>query len=225
LPFVRAVWDTFLWTGDPSFLERTYAFCKRGLLDWTLTTQSRDGDVLPYGYGVMEMLGLNLQCVDTASLTVEALLALAGMADVLDESDVADRCRRLAEWGQARMEEAFWMESEGLYGDMVATPAEMAPRLQHWMEEAKVPAPAETFHRLLEEAQADPEQERKRPWLLKNWSVLSPLEGRVAPRACAPHSGPRRGHRIHRAMGRVRMRQLPVLGNEHWNWRHGGRRG
>ena len=63
--------------------------CCRGLLDWTLGAQCRDGDVLPYGYGVMEMLGLDLQCVDTASLTVEALVGLAGMADVLGEAGVA----------------------------------------------------------------------------------------------------------------------------------------
>jgi glycogen debranching enzyme len=179
--FTRAVWDTFLWTGDVEFVRRNYPFCKLGLLQWTLGDQTRDGDPLPYGYGVMEMLGLNLQCVDTASLTVEALVGLAGMAEVVDDASTAERARGLAEAVRTRMEEAFWMEPEGLYGDMVATPAEMAPRLQHWMEEAKEGAAAEAFQRLLDEANADHDQERKRPWLLKNWSVLSPLEGRLAP--------------------------------------------
>jgi hypothetical protein len=205
--FVRTVWDTFLWTGDLSFLQRNYDFCKRGLLGWTLGEQTPEAEVLPHGYGVMEMLGLNLQCIDTASLTVEALVGLAGMARVLGDTEVADRCRALAETTRTRMEEAFWMEPEGLYGDMVATPAEMAPRLQHWLSEAKEKAVAtgsfdstqtytnpfpltnpplggavEILQELLEDAEGDPEQARKRPWLLKNWSILCPLEGGVAPR-------------------------------------------
>lgn len=203
--FIRAVWDTFLWTGDLDFLERNYSFCRRGLLDWTLGTQARDGDVLPYGYGVMEMLGLNLQCIDTASLTVEALTGLTGMAEVLGDEDTAQQCREMAMRARARMESAFWMESEGLYGDMLATPSEMAPRLRHWLEEAlartesehsqwmestgasldvvatSAERAADVFRRLSDEAEADPEQQRKRPWLQKNWSILSPLEAGVAP--------------------------------------------
>lgn len=180
--FVRAVWDTFLWTGDLTFVERNYDFCKRGLLDWTLGTQSPGGDVLPHGYGVMEMYGLNVQCVDTASLTVEALVGLAGMAEALGDTEVAERCRGLADLARTRMEETFWMESEGLYGDMVATPAEMAPRLEHWLEESRDTAASDVFRRLQEEARSGPDQERKRPWLLKNWSVLCPLESGLAPR-------------------------------------------
>ncbi len=184
--FIRAVWDTCRWTGDLAFLERNYSFCKRGLLDWTLGTQTRDGEVLPYGYGVMEMLGLNLQCVDTASLTAEALEALAGMAEALGDVAVADRCHGLMDMARASLEEFFWMEDEGLYGDMVATPREMAPRLQHWLEEVKNDSVAfEGFQQLLQEAEADSQQDRKRPWLLKNWSVLCPLEGSLAPRGRA----------------------------------------
>ncbi len=180
--FIRAVWDTFLWTGDLSFLKRNYDFCKAGLLEWTLGEQCRDGDVLPYGYGIMEMLGLNLQCVDTASLTAEALERLAGMAAVLGDGEVANRCHGLAATVRRSLEDAFWMESEGLYGDMVATPAEMAPRLRVWMGESKEhPEVFQAFRRLLAKAESDPEQERKRPWLLKNWSVLCPLEAGLTP--------------------------------------------
>lgn len=176
--FTRAVWDTFLWTGDVTFLARNYSFCKRGILDWTLGERCCDGDPLPYGYGVMEMAGLDLQCIDTASLTVEALDALAGMAQLLDEPNVSLRCRALRDRVRRRLEEAFWMEDEGLYGDMLGTPSEMAPRLQIWMESAagRNPQAAEGFRRLQREAESDPDQSRKRPWSLKNWSVLSPLE-------------------------------------------------
>jgi glycogen debranching enzyme len=203
--FIRTVWDTFRWTGDIEFLQRNYAFCKRGLLEWTLGEQTPNGEVLPSGYGVMEMLGLNLQCIDTASLTIEALVGLAGMAEVLGDEDTARHCKELAVRARRLMEDAFWMEAEGLYGDMLATPMEMVPRLQHWWEEARAGADTEHaqwmestgssldemaasaepaavgFRTLLDEAEADPEQHRKRPWLLKNWSIISPLEAGLAP--------------------------------------------
>jgi hypothetical protein len=177
--FVRTVWDTFLWTGDRSFLERNYDFCKRGLLEWTLGHQCDDGDLLPYGYGITEMEGLDLQCIDTAAFTVEALAALAGMAETLGEADVAQRCRSLFRVARDRLEAAFWLESEGLYGDMVATPAEMVPRLHAWIThtEKTDPQAAAIYRQLLRAALADPQPQRKRPWLLKNWIVLCPLEG------------------------------------------------
>jgi glycogen debranching enzyme len=179
--FVRAVWDTFLWTGDIPFVERTYDFCKRGLLGWTLGEHAKDGDPAPYGYGVMEMAGLDLQCVDTASLTVEALDGLAGMADLVGDTETAARCRAIAAATRSRLAD-FWIDAEGLYGDMLATPDEMVPRLRVWKEEAssRNPEAARAYAQLLAEAEGAPDRQRKRPWLLKNWSVLSPVEAGLA---------------------------------------------
>jgi glycogen debranching enzyme len=188
--FARAVWDTFLWTGDQAFLQRSYPFCKRGVLDWTLGVNCPDGDVLPHGYGIIEIEHLNLQCVDTAALTAEALAALGAMAEVLGEESVARRCRELHGLVGRRIEDAFWIADEGLYGDIVATPAEMAPRLRAWIERARGRdhggeagvEQARAFARLLEEAERAPDQERKRAWLCKNWTLLCPLEAGLTPR-------------------------------------------
>lgn len=176
--FTRAVWDTLRWTGDREFLERNYSFCKAGLLGWTLGEQCLDGDLLPYGYGITEMYGLNLQCIDTAALTVDALSALAGMADVMEDADAAARCRDLRDRVRLRMDDAFWMETEGLYGDIVGTPVEMIPRFRRWLEECQDTNPdaAATFRALIDEAESASDRHAKRPWLLKNWSVICPLE-------------------------------------------------
>lgn len=187
--FARAVWDTFLWTGDLQFLQRNYPFCKRGVLEWTLGTKCPDGDALPYGYGIIEIKHLNLQCLDTATLTAEALAALAGMAEALGDGGVAAHCCDLTDTVRARIEEAFWIDAEALYGDMVATPAEMAPRLRYWVERAEQPDhegrtnldAAAAFRRLMEQAESDPEQDRKRPWLCQNWTLLCPLEAGLTP--------------------------------------------
>ncbi len=186
--FAATVWQTFLWTGDLDFLRRAYPFCRRGVLEWTLGTRCPDGDVLPYGYGIIEVEGLNLQCADTAAHTAAALDALAGMADVLDDPATAARCHDLTGRVRARIEEAFWLEDEGLYGDICATPAEMAPRLRDWIDRAERPdwtdatrpATAEALRRLLRDAESDPRQDRKRAWLCGNWCLLGPLETGVA---------------------------------------------
>lgn len=185
--FARAVWDAVRWTGDMAFLERNYTFCKRGVLGWLLGQQCPDGDVLPHGYGIMEMGGLDLQCIDTAALTVDALGALTEMADLVGESDVAQQARSLRVQVRTRMDELFWMESEGVYGDMVGTPAEMIPRFRRWREEAvgSNPAAARAFEGLLREAELAPDPERKRPWLVKNWTVLCPLEDGLVDRGRA----------------------------------------
>jgi glycogen debranching enzyme len=166
-------------------LRRSYDFCRRGVLEWTLGECARDGDLLPYGYGITEREGLDLQCIDVATHTVKGLQALAGMAGTLGDEDVATRCQALAAAARARLEEAFWIEDEGLYGDMVATPREMAPRLQRWLSEgegvyygsAREADVTAELTRLLRQAEsAGAEQDRKRPWLLKYWIVLCPLE-------------------------------------------------
>ncbi len=186
--FAATVWQTFLWTGDLDFLRRAYPFCRRGVLEWTLGACCPDGDVLPYGYGLIEMEGLNLQCVDTAAHTAAALDALAGMAEALGDEATAVRCRDLARRVRARVEEAFWLEDEGLYGDVRGTPAELAPRLRDWIGRAGQPdwqgearpAAAEALRRLLREAESDPRQDRKRAWACGNWGLIAPLETGIA---------------------------------------------
>ncbi len=187
--FVQAVWQTFRWTGDLSFLERNYGFCKRGLLEWTLGTCCPDGDLLPYGFGVTERPGLDLQCVDTAAQTAQALSAMADMADVAGEPRVAEHCRALAVNAGTRLNQALWMEHEGLYGDMLATPAEMIPRLRQWLSAGEdiyyqagdSGSTGAYLNGLLCQAESAAEPHRKQPWLLKHWSIVAPLESRLAP--------------------------------------------
>lgn len=177
--FVSTAWQVFRWTGDLAFLRRNYDFCRRGLLEWTLGTPVAEGDLLPPGYGITEREGLDLQCVDTAAHTASALWALAGMAGVMGDSAVAERCRALRRAILPAIEEAFWREDEGLYGDMLATPAQMVPRLRSWIAHARaagLPAAAESLSLLLRQAESDPEPDCKRAWLLEHWVIVAPLE-------------------------------------------------
>ncbi len=81
------------------------------------------------------------------------------------------------------------MEDEGLYGDMLATPAEMVPRLRQWLvatqdiyyQAGDAGSTAPYLEALLRQAESAAEPHRKQPWLLKHWSIVAPLESRLAP--------------------------------------------
>lgn len=191
--FVEAVWQIFCWTGDMTFLERNYDFCKRGVLDWTLGQCCRDDEFLPYGYGITETVGLDLQCIDSAVHTVQALRALAEMAQVLDDSETAIKSSGFATKAQAQMEAAFWLEGEGLYADMLATPAQMVGRIRVWIGATEATEFTHgrqadllgALNDLLHAAELDPEPDRKRGWSLKYWVIITPLEAGLAPPARA----------------------------------------
>jgi glycogen debranching enzyme len=186
--FVSTVYEIFRWTGDEAFLRRNYEFCCRALLGWTLD-QCRDGDLFPLGEGIVEYGFMDLRCVDTAAQTVAALDALAAMAEVLDDLQVSERCRRLSEQARADLDRDFWLEDEGLYGDMLATPTEMIPRLRRWIENVEThPNTRANMDRILRElgemlhsAETDPQLNRRRAWNCRNWIVIAPLEARLAP--------------------------------------------
>ena len=131
-----------------------------------------------------------MQCIDVATHTVSALTSLAGMARAVGDNAVAERCASLYPIARARLEAAFWMEEEGLYGDMLASPRQMMPRLQAWLEDEEGAYYASSraanvranLMDLLRRAKSDPEPDRKRAWLLKHWIVASPIEAGIAPR-------------------------------------------
>jgi glycogen debranching enzyme len=186
--FVEAVWQVFCWTGDLAFLERSYDFCRRGVLNWTLGQCCRNDEFLPYGYGITETEGLDLQCIDSAVHTVQALRALAEMAEVLGDPETATTCTHVAGLAQSQLEAAFWLDDEGLYADMLATPDEMVFRIRDWIAATEATEFTQgrqadllaSLNDLLHAAECDPEPNRKRGWSLKYWVVISPLEAGLA---------------------------------------------
>lgn len=192
--FVTTAWRTFQWTGDLSFLRRTYEFCRRGVLEWVVGERCEDNDLLPCGYGIIEIEGFNLQCLDGATHTISALDSLAAMADLVGDGDVGRHCRELAAAGRGLLDEAFWLEDEGMYGDIRATPRELIPRLRTWMGRAASGGRQDAvteLERLLRLAETAPHPDHKRAWLCKNWTVIAPAEAGIAPAARARRLLPR----------------------------------
>lgn len=185
--FVSTLAEVVRWTGDMALLERSYDFCRRGLA-W-VEQSCLDGTPLPYGYGITERRGLDLQCVDSAASTAGAFESLAYLADLAGDEATADHARQQGNRARIAINALFWQEDEGLYADMLATPAEILSRAPVWLSsepgvyyESSEGLARQELQALVERARSARHPDEKDSWLLKFWIVLSPLLARAAPR-------------------------------------------
>ena len=181
--FTCAVYETYLWSGDEALLRDLYPLCRRGVLEWTLGTQDADGDLLPAGYGITEVAGLNNELIDSAAWTAASLLSLGAMAERVGDSATVARCAAQAPRVRQALLERFWLPEEGIYGDVVATPRQILERLEAMERQPghrSQPA-METFLRAVAERAATLPPDQERAWYLGNWPVMAPLELGLAP--------------------------------------------
>ncbi|WP_123041975.1 glycogen debranching protein [Cohnella candidum] len=181
--YIQSVWELFSWTGDRAFLERAYPTVKKGL-SWLLEEMDPDGDLLPEGYGIIEIEGLNVELIDTAVYTWSALQCGARMAELFGEMELASRYSETALRLGDKINRDLWIDSEGLYADAMAPVGKVLERMPLYIARARADG-AESAARQMEEMQAvmggmDPDQER--PWLFKNWVINTPMEVGLAPR-------------------------------------------
>lgn len=124
--FVRAVWDAFLWTGDLAFLRRTYAFCNRSVLEWTLGETCSNSKVLPYGYGLIEVEELRkfhdgtfpdapIALVEAQGYTYEARMAEAVALRSIGDESAALREEQKAQELSERFNQNFWLPDERFF--------------------------------------------------------------------------------------------------------------
>lgn len=189
--FACAVLETYLWTGRRALVEDLYELCRDGVLSWTLGRQDADGDLLPEGYGITEVYGLNTEILDTAVWTHEGLRALGRMAAIVGDAATQARCAHLAPRLRAEIERRFWQDEAGEYADWIATPAQARERLGPMLEEARkrharrptTGTSALVAHlTALSERAATLQSDEEAIWPLANAIVAVPLEAGLAPR-------------------------------------------
>ncbi|MGQ9816135.1 MAG: hypothetical protein ACUVR3_13480, partial [Candidatus Roseilinea sp.] len=129
--YVRAVHQCWLWTGDAAFLREQYPFCKQVLLDYTLGACDLDGDLCGAGRSIIETpeMHAGFECIDVATYTWEALLALADLAEIVGDTAIAPELRRKADELAGRIRREWWLESEGLFADVRASISEVKAAL------------------------------------------------------------------------------------------------
>jgi glycogen debranching enzyme len=198
LLFIRAVYHAFRWTGDRTFLSELYTFCKRGLLDVVLGACDPDGDLCALGKGMVEthelLYGEGFETLDIAAYTYEALLDMAELAQESGDSALVPVFREKARQLRSYVNEAWWIEEEGLFGDIYTSAAQLAALHKIlWTEEPLWRGDLvelEHTKALLEKqyilsALHGESLEVERPWLLKHMIIATPMETGLATAAHA----------------------------------------
>jgi hypothetical protein len=119
------------WTGDKELVTRLFPDLKKGM-KWLLEERDPDGNRYPNGSGMMEIPGLEseLEMIDVAAYTQQALASAAALARALDEQSMATEYQALADELKARINKEWWKPNENSFGDFRGTTAEAMPVLK-----------------------------------------------------------------------------------------------
>jgi glycogen debranching enzyme len=187
--FVRACYHAFRWTGDRDFLQEVYGFCKRGLLEVVLGKRDLEGNLCGTGRGLVEtrelQSGAGMKTLDIAAYTYGALLHLAELAEEVGDGASVPALLEKAQLLCAFINTAWWIEEEGLYGDIyISADALSAAHRALRSEKRFWPGDlAELEHSdvLLDRFTRQHGSEtaalrQERPWLLKHMIAATPIE-------------------------------------------------
>ena len=191
--FVMTVGKVFEWTGDEDFAREMYPAMKSGI-GWLLGEMDQDKDLFPEGYGIMEVYGLNAELIDVAVYAQQALEAAARIAEVLNDTDVKDRYRKLAADLKERINQRFWIEQDGTYADFYGNRSQAVSAAEGAIKQIGLKGADKLtrrdkdliahYERLKTEFAARPEADRG--WITnKNWVIATPMETGIAPQARA----------------------------------------
>ncbi|MGH2389264.1 MAG: hypothetical protein ACRDIE_13755, partial [Chloroflexota bacterium] len=185
--FACAVLETYLWSGNRGLIEDLYPLCRQGVLSWTLGACDTDGDLLPEGYGITEVAGLNAELIDSSVWTHEGVRAVGRMATLLGDDATAARCAAIAPWLRAAIEARFWLPEERLYADLIATPRAVHARLERMLRPAgqkpgRGGAAMIAHLELLRRRAETLPQDEETAWYFGNAVINTPLEAGLSAR-------------------------------------------
>ncbi|MCA6079086.1 glycogen debranching protein [Fulvivirga sedimenti] len=179
--FTSLVWTIYRWTGDRTFLEKYYPFVKEGLA-WLLTTDV-DGNMLPDGFGMMEIHGLDSEMIDVAAYSHKAFADAAKMAAALgyadDEKDFKLKAERLA----GIINNEFWVDDFNSFADFVGTPEQALSLIDdaiHRADSLGKPWAVGELEATREQIRTLPKNSKQGFVLHHNWVVNTPMETGVA---------------------------------------------
>ena len=111
----------YRWSGNRGFLAAYYPVVKKGLA-WLLEKNDQDGNLLPDGFGMMEIHGLNSEMVDVASYTQKAFADAANMAAEMGEEEEAKKYSSIAAQLKTKINTDFWVPEYKSFADFIGTP-------------------------------------------------------------------------------------------------------
>ncbi len=182
--FITLVYTYFTWTGDLELVKQLYPEFKKGM-QWLLEERDPDGNHYPNGSGMMEIPGLEseLEMIDVAVYTQQALASLAQLAYAVGEPAPADEYQKLADEMKVKINNEWWQASENSFGDFMGTLAEATPILEAALVRSdtlgKSWAVAELKSTRKQMKNYQPKQ-RVPHVIYHNWVVNTPLETGLA---------------------------------------------
>lgn len=119
--FTSLVAHVYRWTGDKAFLKKYFPTVKKGL-QWLLEKNDKDGNLLPDGFGMMEIHGMNSEMIDVATYTQKAFADAAEMATEMGENELAKRYLDTANKLRVKINKDFWVPESNSFADFIGTP-------------------------------------------------------------------------------------------------------
>ncbi|WPP48441.1 alpha-L-rhamnosidase-related protein [Catalinimonas niigatensis] len=185
--FASLIWKVYQWTGDTTLLQKYYPTVKQGLA-WLLEENDEDGNMLPDGFGMMEIHGLNSEMIDVAVYTQKAFADAASMAEVMGENELVQQYRTRAAQLKQKINTDFWVQPYKSYADFIGTTQQARLLIEDAIHRADslnkpwaVKELQATKAQLLNKAPQD-----KRGFVLHhNWVVNTPMETGIADTAKA----------------------------------------
>ncbi|MCE7042654.1 glycogen debranching protein [Dyadobacter sp. CY312] len=118
--FATLIWTVYSWTGDKEFLKKYYPTIKKGL-DWLLKENDKDGNLLPDGFGMMEIHGMNSEMIDVAVYSQKAFEDASQMAIEMGEKDMSEKYKGIANQLKTKINQDFWVGGNNSYADFIGT--------------------------------------------------------------------------------------------------------
>ncbi|MEO6287604.1 MAG: glycogen debranching protein [Dyadobacter sp.] len=121
--FASLIAFVYAWTGDKAFLKKYFPVIKKGL-EWLLKENDKDGNLLPDGFGMMEIHGMNSEMIDVASYTQKAFADASYLAEQMGDKALAAQYKTIADKLKVQINKDFWVPESNSFADFIGTPAQ-----------------------------------------------------------------------------------------------------
>ncbi|QOD61166.1 glycogen debranching protein [Polaribacter haliotis] len=134
--FISLLWKVYLWNGDKEFLKKYFPSVKNGM-NWLLNEKDTNKNLVPEGYGMMEIHGLNSEMIDVAVYTQHALVNASKIAGVLGEEELSKEYKLKSEQLKKIINNEFWSEEFKSFADFIGTDSEALKLIETAIGRAK----------------------------------------------------------------------------------------
>lgn len=180
--FVSLIWELYKWTGDKNFIERYFPNVKKGL-NWLMTERDDNKNLIPDGYGMTEIEGLDGEMIDVAAYSQRAFDDAAKMAAELGENGLAKEYKTKANLIKEKINTLFWSEDFKSYGDFIAKDKQILKTIKSAIERAKdlnQPWAIEAHKKKRKYIKENPSKEIRAIPLYHLYVVNTPMEMNIA---------------------------------------------